>query len=470
MNEISEMDYLPVFLDIKDKKCLVIGGKEEAFVKTALLLRAGARVVVVAQSLSSALNELREKSKIEHKPDDFAASDLEHCKLVIVATEHADLRKKVSLAAQNLNVPVNVVDVPELCSFMMPSIVDRSPLIAAISTGGTSPTLARILRSRLEAMLPQSYGSLATLVGVFREKAKQIIAQKDERRLFWNKIFASPIIEMFLSGKEKEAERAIDKELEACKENSQCVGQVCLVGAGPGDPDLLTLRALRLIQNADTVVYDRLVFPSILEYARRDAELIYVGKKSANHIVPQDQINQILVDLAKEGKMVVRLKGGDPFIFGRGGEEVEMLIESGVDFQVVPGVTAASGCSTYAGIPLTHRDYAQHCILVTGHLKDDGTDLNWQGLVKSNQTVVLYMGISNISTISGKLIEHGMSPSMPAAIVQKGTTKNQKVYVGTIAELPGIVANNNVKPPALIIVGEVVSLHHKLTSKNLMRS
>jgi len=464
------MDYLPIFLDIKNQKCLVIGGQEEAFVKTTLLLKAGARVVVIAQSLGAALQNLKEKNQIEHQSDDFSVSDLETCKVVIVASEDIELRKKVSSAAQNMHVPVNVVDVPELCSFTMPSIVDRSPLIAAISTGGTSPTLARILRARLEAMLPQSYGSLASLVGVFREKAKQIITHKDERRLFWNKIFASPIIEMFLSGKEKEAERAIDEELEACKTKSQCIGQVCLVGAGPGDPDLLTLRALRLIQNADTIVYDRLVFPSILEYARRDAELIYVGKKSANHIVPQDQINQILVDLAKEGKMVVRLKGGDPFIFGRGGEEVEMLIESGVDFQVVPGVTAASGCSTYAGIPLTHRDYAQHCVLATGHLKDDGTDLNWQGLVKSNQTVVLYMGISNISTISSKLIEHGMSPTMPAAIVQKGTTKNQKVYVGTVAELPNIVANNDVKAPALIIIGEVVSLHHKLMSKNLMRS
>ncbi len=317
--------------------------------------------------------------------------------------------------------------------------------------------------------MPQSYGRLASLIGGFREKSKNLKKGRQERRDFWNKVFSSPIIETFLSGKEDEARKALQEEFEGNQDEGTNIGQVCLVGAGPGDPDLLTLRALRLIQNADTIVYDRLVFPSILDYARRDAELIYVGKKSADHIVPQDQINQYLVDLAKQGKFVVRLKGGDPFIFGRGGEEVEMLIKEGISFQVVPGVTAASGCSTYAGIPLTHRDYAQSCVLVTGHLKNGKGDFDWKSLVQQNQTLVLYMGVANIENVSNNLIEHGMSPDMPAAIVQKGTTKNQKVYTGSIAELAEIVSKNDVKPPSLIIIGEVVKLHHKLSRPDLNR-
>ncbi|MCP4753474.1 MAG: uroporphyrinogen-III C-methyltransferase [Proteobacteria bacterium] len=465
------MEYLPIFINVKDKRCLVVGGDQSAFGKISLLLKANAQVVVVAPSLCASIVDLKKNDLIVHKPHPFSEDDLERCALVFVAAEDDELRNTVARLARERDIPVNVVDFPELCSFTMPSIIDRSPLLVAVSTGGTSPTLARIIRSRLEAMLPQSYGRLSKLIGDFREKAKELNKNRQERSYFWNMIFASPIIEIFLSGREKEAGQALQAEFEAYRESDSRskTGQVCLVGAGPGDPDLLTLRALRLIQNADTIVYDRLVFPTILDYARRDAELIYVGKKSADHIVPQEQINRILVDLAKQGKMVVRLKGGDPFIFGRGGEEIERLMEFGVDFQVVPGVTAASGCSTYAGIPLTHRDYAQSCILVTGHLKEGGMDLNWQSLVQPNQTVVFYMGVANIEAVCKHLINHGMSPDMPAAVVQKGTTKNQKVYTDTISSLPDTVAKNNVKPPALIIVGEVVKLHGKLAGINLNR-
>ncbi len=463
------MDFLPVFFNLKDQLCLVIGGDENAGGKISLLLKAKARVKVIAPSLCPSVEEIKKSKKIEYQSEEVSESDLDSCKLVIVSTDDEELRVKISKRAKEKNIPVNVVDQPELCSFTMPSIIDRSPLLIAASTGGTSPTLARIIRSRLEAMLPQSYGRLASLVGGFREKSKKLNKGRQERRDFWNKVFSSPIIETFLSGKEDEARDALQREFESNKADGTEFGQVCLVGAGPGDPDLLTLRALRLIQNADTIVYDRLVFPSILDYARRDAELIYVGKKSADHIVPQDQINQYLVDLAKQGKFVVRLKGGDPFIFGRGGEEIEMLIKEGISFQVVPGVTAASGCSTYAGIPLTHRDYAQSCVLVTGHLKDGKGGFDWKSLVQQNQTLVLYMGVANIKNVSSNLIEHGMSPDMPAAIVQKGTTKNQKVYTGTISELPKIVSENNVKPPSLIIIGNVVKLHQKLSRPDLNR-
>jgi len=458
------MEYLPIFLDVSGKKTLVVGGEETLVDKIEMLLNAGSSVTVVASELCEGIARFRESGRIVHQTDPYSAAELTLYELVIVSSSDEQLQLEVVKDAKEARVPVNVIDFPQLCTFSIPSIVDRSPLLLAISTSGNSPTLTRIIRSRLEAMLPLAYGRLSLLVGKFRENVKEILESKKERRYFWNRIFSSPIIEMFLSGKEHEAEQALKKEIGVIdqKVQGQTIGQVCLVGAGPGDPDLLTLRALRLIQNADTIVYDRLVFPKILEYAREDAEKIYVGKKSANHSVPQDQINQKLVDLARQGKMVVRLKGGDPFIFGRGGEEIEELMASGIDFQVVPGVTAASGCSTYAGIPLTHRDYAQQCVLVTGHLKEDGEGLNWESLVQPNQTVVFYMGLSNIKTVSAELISHGMSPDMLAAIVQKGTTRNQKVFTGTVSNLPALVADNNIKPPALIIVGNVVTLHQKL--------
>ncbi len=463
------MDFLPVFLNLKDEPCLVVGGEEIANAKIMLLLKAEANVTVVAQSLNPTIEALAKSNQIRHQHDPILEEEINQFKIVIVATEDDTIRRNMSELARKNNIPVNVVDCPVLCTFTMPSIIDRSPLLIAVSTGGASPTLARIIRSRLEAMLPLSYGRLAKLIGGLRNKAKERKLSRLENRNFWNRIFASPIIEMFLSGKEKEAEDAIKNEFDGEQEKPIKLGEVCLVGAGPGDPDLLTVRALRLIQNADTIVYDRLVFPAILDYARRDAELIYVGKKMAEHTLPQDQINQKLVDLAKQGKMVVRLKGGDPFIFGRGGEEIEMLIDEGISFQVVPGVTAASGCSTYAGIPLTHRDYAQSCILVTGHLKDGSINLSWEAMVQPNQTIVFYMGVANVERISNGLIDHGMSPTMPVAIVQKGTTKNQKVYTGIISELSTIVDNHEIKPPSLIIVGNVVRLHQKLSGSNVDR-
>ncbi|MCG8336786.1 MAG: siroheme synthase CysG [Proteobacteria bacterium] len=463
------MDYLPVFLNIKNQNCLVLGGDETAESKISLLLRAGAKVTVIAPSLKESLSVLATNGEFTHHARAFTPEDFDGKRIVIVADEDDTIRKEATAITTEKNIPVNVVDCPELCTFTMPSIIDRSPVLIAVSTGGASPTLARLIRAKLEAMLPQAYGRLATLISEFRIKAKELNRDREEKRKFWNKIFSSPIIDLFLSGKERQAKEEIQKEFESRETRKASTGQVCLVGAGPGDPDLLTLRALRLIQNADTIVYDRLVFPSILDYARRDAELIYVGKKSALHTVPQDQINQKLVDLAREGKMVVRLKGGDPFIFGRGGEEVEELIKEGISYQVVPGVTAASGCSTYAGIPLTHRDYAQSCTLVTGHLKDGSMDLNWGCLTRTNQTIVFYMGVANIERVTSGLVQHGMKPDMPAAVVQKGTTKNQKVFTGTVTTISDVVRQNDVKPPSLIIIGEVVNLHKKLGGSALDR-
>ncbi|NQU62971.1 MAG: siroheme synthase, partial [SAR324 cluster bacterium] len=303
------MKYLPIFVDIKNKRCLVIGGHEKVFDKIILLLKAGSRVTVISSRLCKEIEKLKEQGRLTHQTEPFSVPDLEGCKLVIVATSKKSLRMDVLKKATENKIPVNVVDYPHLCTFTIPAIVDRSPLLLAVSTCGNSPTLTRIIRARLEAMLPMAYGRLSLLVGNFRKSVQRTLPSKRERRYFWNRIFSSPIIEMFLSGKEEEAAHILKKEIDTIGNRGRNIGQVCLVGAGPGDPDLLTLRALRLIQNADTIVYDRLVFPKILEYARQDAELIYVGKKSAHHTVPQEQINQKLVDFARQGKMVVRLKG-----------------------------------------------------------------------------------------------------------------------------------------------------------------
>ena len=457
------MDYLPIFLDIKNKPCVVVGGDEQAFSKSQILRQAGCRLTVIAEELCGLLQSDVDTHQIKHVNKPFRPEMLDVFELVIVASDDEKFKKVVVAAANERKIPINVVDDPELCNFIMPSIIDRSPLVVAISTSGTSPTLGRMIRSKIESMLPQSYGRLTQLIGNFRGKSKLLYQTALERRKFWDAILSSNIMEIFLSGKEDEAKIALEKEFEKPHKDLKKHGQVCLIGAGPGDPDLLTMKALRIIQNADAIVYDRLVAPQILKYARRDAELLYVGKKKSSHTVPQDDINQKLVDLAKEGKMVVRLKGGDPFIFGRGGEELEKLIDDQIDFQVVPGVTSASGCGTYAGIPLTHRDYAQSCILVTGHLKEGKLALNWTSLVQPNQTIVFYMGLSNVEVLCAELIKHGMSADMPAAIIQKGTTRKQKVFTGSLASLPQIVTHNEIAPPSLIIIGEVVKLHDKLS-------
>jgi uroporphyrin-III C-methyltransferase/precorrin-2 dehydrogenase/sirohydrochlorin ferrochelatase len=344
----------------------------------------------------------------------------------------------------------------------MPSIIDRSPVIVAVSTGGRSPVLARLIRARLESLIPAGYGRLAKLVTAFRDKVKQTFKHPPLRRQFWEEVLQGRIAELVYSGQDQAAEKALQERIDSVDGNKTPVGEVYLVGGGPGDPDLLTFRALRLMQQADVVVYDRLVSPAVLELVRRDAERIYAGKERDNHAIPQEDINHLLVRLAKEGKRVVRLKGGDPFIFGRGGEEIDTLAAEGIPFQVVPGITAAAGCAAYAGIPLTHRDYAQSVVFVTGHLQDGTVNLNWKALVQPDQTVVFYMGLHGIETICRELMRHGMPPTTLAALVQQGTTRNQRVLTADLATLPGIVEKAQVKAPTLIIVGDVVQLHERL--------
>ena len=456
------MDFFPVFLDLENRDCLVVGGGRVAARKAGLLRRAGARVQLVAPQLCDELKGLADSGEVAWQQREFADADLQGKVLVIAGTNNAAVNRRVSELAKQSNIPVNVVDQPELCSFIVPSIIDRSPVQVAVSTGGHSPVLARLLRARLESYVPAAYGRLARLVESFREQVKQRFSRVEQRRQFWENALQGDVAELLFSGRDDKARELLERELAGSDDNPHPQGEVYLVGAGPGDPDLLTFRALRLLQMADVVVYDRLVAPPILDLSRRDAERIYVGKQRDNHALSQENINQLLVRLAKEGKRVVRLKGGDPFIFGRGGEEIATLMENGVPFQVVPGITAASGCATYSGIPLTHRDYAQSVVFATGHLQDGTVDLNWKALAHPNQTIVFYMGLHGVGVVSARLIEHGLPADTPVALIQQGTTQNQRVVVTTLAELEQTVRDEALKPPTIIIVGRVVELHKTL--------
>lgn len=457
------MEYLPIFIQIKQRPCLVVGGGSIAARKVALLRKAQADVTVVSPVLCEELQKLNNDGLIQHEKRVFEDSDLQSCVLVIAATNQRPINEHVSQLADKLRLPVNVVDNPDLCSFIMPSIIDRSPVVIAVSTGGSSPVLARLIRTKLEGSIPAAYGHLAKLVEGFRDKVKTAFPNVESRRGFWEKILEGKVAELVFTGHEDEAKQELDKAIDAGAKNPELPGEVFLVGAGPGDPDLLTFRALRLMQQADVVVYDRLVSPAIMEMVRRDAEIVYVGKERDKHTMQQENINQLLVRLAKEGKRVLRLKGGDPFIFGRGGEEIELLAEQGVDFQVVPGITAANGCSSYAGIPLTHRDYAQSCVFVTGHLKDGSVDLNWKALAHPHQTVVFYMGLHGAPTLCKEMVAHGLPATTPVALIEQGTTPQQRVYIATLDTLLEVIASKDIKPPTLIIVGEVVTLHEKLS-------
>jgi len=457
------MDFLPIFLNIKGRPCLVVGGGDVAVRKVTMLREAGGDVTVVSPEFNAELTELAAQGAIRTRQGRFQAEDMGECVLVIAATDDETVNREVAALAEARRIPVNVVDNPPLCSFIVPSMIDRSPVQIAVSTGGASPVLARTLRSRLESLIPSAYGLLGALLEEHREQAKQVFPSVDARRKFWEHILAGPVVEMVLAGRQQEARAALAQEFDRAARGEEAeVGEVYLVGGGPGDPDLLTFRALRLMQQADVIVHDRLVSKEVLDLCRRDAERIYVGKERANHALPQEDINQLLVRLAKEGKRVCRLKGGDPFIFGRGGEEIDTLAAEGIPFQVVPGITAASGTASYAGIPLTHRDYSQSVVFVTGHLKDGTMNLNWKGLVQPNQTIVFYMGLHGVDVISKELIAHGMPPDTAMALVQKATTRDQRVFTGTLTTMPAIVHSHDIKPPTLIIVGDVVRLHEKL--------
>jgi uroporphyrin-III C-methyltransferase/precorrin-2 dehydrogenase/sirohydrochlorin ferrochelatase len=456
------MQYLPIFIDLKQQDCLVVGGGDIAARKSALLKQAQANITLVAPTLAESTRAMVEKGEVTWVQAEFVNEHVQKQRLVVAATDDETVNTKVYEAAKAKDVLVNVADSPAQCDFILASILDRSPIVVAVSSGGDSPVLARNLRARLETLIPPSYSRLGELVGRYREAVKQKFKKIDHRRRFWDAMIEGPVGDNMLAGREDLAERLLQQALNEESDDTLGQGEVYLVGAGPGDPDLLTFKALRLMQQADIVFYDRLVSEEVMSLVRREAERVYVGKQRAWHAVRQDEINQLLVEHARQGKRVLRLKGGDPFIFGRGGEEIQTLASENIPFQVVPGVTAASGCANYAGIPLTHRDYAQSCTFVTGQLKQGELDLNWSALVQPNQTVVVYMGLAGLPTLSKQLIAHGLSSDMPAALIQKGTTADQKVWVSTIGELPALAERERPEAPTLVIIGEVVKLHNDL--------
>ncbi|MDX8129965.1 MULTISPECIES: siroheme synthase CysG [Methylomonas] len=455
------MDYFPLFLKVKGQTCLVVGAGEIAARKIELLIRAGGNIVVVATEIGNTVAAMQHSNPIVIRQKAFSHEDVDGMGLVVSATNCRTTNIEVSNVAHQRRIPVNVVDDPALCSFIFPAIIDRSPLLVAISSSGVSPVLTRLLRARIESAIPASFGLLVQLAEKFKLLVKQRIPQPSQRRIFWEKILQGSVAELVFVGKQDEAEQLLLSQLQQA-DPAVSQGEVYLIGAGPGDPDLLTFKALRLLQQADVVVYDRLVSNEILDMARRDAEKIYVGKQRDNHSLPQESINRLLTDLALAGKRVARLKGGDPFVFGRGGEEIESIMPHGISYQVVPGITAAAGCASYAGIPLTHRDHAQSCTFVTGHLKDGSINLDWQHLSRPNQTVVIFMGLAGLATICRSLMEHGCPANHPIAVIQSGTTRNQRVLTGTLADMPDRVEQADMEPPTLIIVGSVVTLHQKL--------
>lgn len=457
------MDYLPLFLDLKNQPCLIVGGGEVATRKANLLLASGANLTVVSPAICNDLSLLCADDRLHYLQRQYAPGDEIGMRLVIAATNDPDTNALVHKQCEAAGILINVVDHTEKCRFIVPSIVDRSPLIIAISSGGRAPVLARHLRAKIEAWLPHGYGMLARLAGALREQVKKRFAEDSRaRRRFWEIALEGPVAEKALAGDEAGARNLLDKILNDSSHDLLQQGAVYLVGAGPGNPDLLTFRALRLMQKADIVLYDNLVSPAILALVRREAERLYVGKKASNHALQQEEINQLLVRLAQEGKTVLRLKGGDPFIFGRGGEEIDELAAQGIPFEVVPGITSAAGASCYAGIPLTHRDYAQSVTFVTGHRQKGETELDWARLTSPTETLVIYMGVTEAPHICARLIEHGRKEDTPVAIIEKATTPEQRTITGTLASLPELMKQQAVKPPALIIIGDVVRLREKL--------
>ncbi len=452
------MDYLPIFCRLDNKPVLLVGGGDVAERKARLLLDAGARLTVVSPALDPELAELADSGTIDWLAAEFEPAQLTGKWLVVAATDRREVNALVYQSANQAGIFANVVDDPKRSSFIMPSIIDRSPLMVAISSGGKAPVLARLLREKLEALLPQHLGAVAAFAGGLRERVKARFTSMGERRQFWERLLGADRLGQALARGDKASANQLADVLFA--EDAAAKGEVILVGAGPGDPGLLTLHALRQMQQADVVVHDRLVSDEVMALVRRDAKRIFVGKQAGNHCVPQEGINQLLLEEASKGLRVVRLKGGDPFIFGRGGEELETLVGSGIGFQVVPGITAASGCAAYAGIPLTHRDHAQSVRFITAHGKGGTQDLDWPLLARDQQTLVFYMGLSSCATIREQLMAHGKGGATPVALIERGTQPSQRVIRGTLDQLPELAVG--VESPALIMVGSVVTLADQL--------
>ena len=456
------MNYFPVFFDLTAQKVLVVGGGEVALRKVALLEQSGASITLVAPEVLPELRERAAAGKIQVQIREFLPDDLVGARLVIVATARRAVNRWIASLSEARGIPVNVVDDREASRFIVPAIIDRDPVLVAISTAGASPVLARRLRERLEAAIPKKMGALASWLRALRHTARRRLRDTDERRRFFETIVDGPAARRFIDGDARGAQRIAQQLLARTSAAPRVAGEVTLVGAGPGDPELLTLKALRALQDADVILHDRLVPEGLLDMARRDAARICVGKAAGSIGSTQEEINALLIEHALRGKRVVRLKGGDPFIFGRGGEELEALLESQISFSVIPGVTAAAGCAAYAGIPLTHRDHAHSVTFVTAHADKDGREPDWRALAQPGITAVFYMGLARIEHIAAKLVAHGAAAALPAAIVAQGTLEDQRVITGTLATIADVTVASDVQSPALLVVGEVVALQHRL--------
>jgi len=456
------MSYLPLFIDVTGEKCLVVGGGKVASRKLIPILSTNMIVTLISpdiiDEIHQASNEHKNLKIIKRK---FNNEDIEDQFLIVAATNDTKINKEIAKISKEKNILINMAEDSISGNTLIPSVVDRDPIKIAVSSGAASPILTRLVKTKLETVIPYSFSKLAEFMMEYRSAVKKTFSKISERRNFWEIFLDGPISEMVLSGHVDKAKKALEKSLEE-KVMLEKTGEVYLVGAGPGDPELLSFKALRLMQKADIVIYDRLVSRPIMNLIRQDAEKIYVGKQRDDHTMPQENINQLLARLALEGKKVLRLKGGDPFIFGRGGEEIESLIKDDIPFQIVPGITAASGCASYAGIPLTHRDYSQACIFVTGHLRDGTVNLNWKMLAHEKQTLIFYMGMHGSKIICEELVKHGLKKQTPAALIVKGTTEDQEVIIGDLESMPEIILKNKIIPPTLLIIGDVVKLHNKL--------
>lgn len=452
------MKWLPLLQRSNNVKFIIFGGGQVAQRKVQTLIKFTTEITVVSPKLNEQLSKLIAKHGLSYIKSIALQQHVVVDHRIVAATDSIEVNQQIAAWSKALACEVSIADDSANSDFIFPAIIDRNPVTIAISSSSQSPALTRYLRNQLDAALPARIPQLAEFVASLRKTIRKTIASTQRRQQIWRSLMSSPMPNLVLAGKVDQASKVSQQVM-----SGQAIkGEVFLVGAGPGDPELLTLKAVRLIQQADVVFYDRLVSPAILEYCSSQAEMHYVGKAMSDHSVPQEGINQLLVDHAKLGKTVLRLKGGDPFIFGRGGEEIEQLAEENIPFQVVPGVTAASGCSSYSGIPLTHRDYAQSVRFVTGHLKDGSANLPWHELIHPQQTLVVYMGLSGITHISEELIAHGMSQDTPIALIEKGTLPEQKVYVSTLKGIAALIQNQQISAPTLTIIGDVVKLHNKL--------
>jgi uroporphyrin-III C-methyltransferase/precorrin-2 dehydrogenase/sirohydrochlorin ferrochelatase len=456
------MSYFPLFHNTKNLKVLLVGGGKIAQRRTKSLLDAGVACDILTTAVGEPLRSLVESAGGTVTINAYTNDEVMlGYGLILAVTDDRAINQEIAQHAKAMGLLVNVADAPDDGNVIFGATIDRAPLTIAINNGGASPVLSSILRQQLEQFVPKAYGQLSTLVGRYREQVKQSLPSTTDRSSFWHQVLQGAVAEAVFSGKQDEAEALLKKALISANTLGE-QGEVYLIGAGPGDPDLLTLRAFRLLQKADVVLYDALVSDGVMALVPPSVERVYVGKRRANHSVPQTGINQLLVEYAQQGKRVARLKGGDPFIFGRGGEEIETLAEQQVPFQVVPGITAASGCSAYSGIPLTHRDYAQSVRFVTGQLRDGSVNLAWPELVVEGQTLVFYMGLKGLPYICEQLIAHGMDATMPVALIEKGTTQDQRVLVSDLTGLTDMIEAEHVMSPSLFVVGRVVSLHAKL--------